>query len=335
MVTGTGEHSWIFRPFERRIIPPQSKVLRRGQQWTYSPRLWDPQGANIKATYSSPILPTWLSWKPASGETSAELSGTPPLPIMGEFALDEAQQIPVIADFTVDGQATQLELVFELLITSPTPSNAGSSSQAPIASSAPDLVPLATPAAHVLTSASISQNPLDGNVGLSLPMDYQLPAAIMHSALGISSDDVDIPIGLQTSGGLPPSGSGFPPPALSQLPLDQAGITAQAEAAISSMLMPQNLVAAEQAIHSADAPGPLTAALQHRDEQVLAFTVAALPGLTADPNVLADLHQSATLAQEAADQAISQAQNDVLQNILASPGAAGLPNNDASNVFFQ
>ena len=45
-----------------------------GLRWFWAPRIWDPQAprTNLNVTYSSPSLPSWLTWE---GDA---LQGTPP-----------------------------------------------------------------------------------------------------------------------------------------------------------------------------------------------------------------------------------------------------------------
>jgi len=65
---------WEFRPFHRKLGVPPSGVAYIGLRWAWKPRIWDPQISfkKIQVTYSSPSLPSWLSWK------NGELSGVPP-----------------------------------------------------------------------------------------------------------------------------------------------------------------------------------------------------------------------------------------------------------------
>ncbi|EPQ58343.1 hypothetical protein GLOTRDRAFT_137081 [Gloeophyllum trabeum ATCC 11539] len=65
---------WIFRPFHRRLAGMPPGVAYVGLRWSWTPRIWDPQGSrlNTPVQYSSPWLPTWLSW------SDDVLSGTPP-----------------------------------------------------------------------------------------------------------------------------------------------------------------------------------------------------------------------------------------------------------------
>lgn len=48
-----------------------------GHKYEYEPKIWDPQAASetIKANFSSPRLPPWLSWVDGS-----ILSGVPDMP---------------------------------------------------------------------------------------------------------------------------------------------------------------------------------------------------------------------------------------------------------------
>ncbi|CDO68325.1 hypothetical protein BN946_scf184799.g52 [Trametes cinnabarina] len=70
----SGDGGWVFRPFKRRLAGTPPGVAYVGLRWTWTPRIWDPQAsrANMPVTYSSPSLPSWLSWKDDS------LTGIPP-----------------------------------------------------------------------------------------------------------------------------------------------------------------------------------------------------------------------------------------------------------------
>ncbi|RPD66085.1 hypothetical protein L226DRAFT_542753 [Lentinus tigrinus ALCF2SS1-7] len=68
------EGGWTFRPFKRKLAGTPPGVAYVGLRWTWTPRIWDPQAsrANMPVSYSSPSLPSWLSWKEDS------LTGIPP-----------------------------------------------------------------------------------------------------------------------------------------------------------------------------------------------------------------------------------------------------------------
>ncbi|KAI8998678.1 hypothetical protein BD414DRAFT_407224 [Trametes punicea] len=70
----SGDGGWVFRPFKRKLAGTPPGVAYVGLRWTWTPRIWDPQAsrANMPVTYSSPSLPSWLSWKDDS------LTGIPP-----------------------------------------------------------------------------------------------------------------------------------------------------------------------------------------------------------------------------------------------------------------
>ncbi|THH10704.1 hypothetical protein EW145_g1150 [Phellinidium pouzarii] len=59
------EGGWDFRPFHRKLAGSPPGVAYIGLRWTWTPRIWDPQAsrANIQVQYSSPNLPSWLSWR--------------------------------------------------------------------------------------------------------------------------------------------------------------------------------------------------------------------------------------------------------------------------------
>ncbi|KAI0709184.1 hypothetical protein C8Q76DRAFT_101609 [Earliella scabrosa] len=68
------EGGWVFRPFKRKLAGTPPGVAYVGLRWTWTPRIWDPQASrtNMPVSYSSPSLPSWLSWKEDS------LTGIPP-----------------------------------------------------------------------------------------------------------------------------------------------------------------------------------------------------------------------------------------------------------------
>lgn len=69
-----GDGQWEFRPFHRKLAGTPPGVAYCGLRWYWRPRVWDPQFSfkKIAVTFSSPGLPSWLTWK------EGELSGTPP-----------------------------------------------------------------------------------------------------------------------------------------------------------------------------------------------------------------------------------------------------------------
>ncbi len=69
-----GDSKWEFRPFYRKLAGNPPSVAYCGLTWKWAPRVWDPQASwqNIPITFSSPYLPSWLSWE------NNVLSGSPP-----------------------------------------------------------------------------------------------------------------------------------------------------------------------------------------------------------------------------------------------------------------
>ena len=65
---------WEFRPFHRKLAGTPTGVAYVGLKWSWTPRIWDPQASfnNVPVQYSSPNLPSWLSWK------DDQLQGVPP-----------------------------------------------------------------------------------------------------------------------------------------------------------------------------------------------------------------------------------------------------------------
>ncbi|KAG6851254.1 hypothetical protein H0H93_011690 [Arthromyces matolae] len=100
-----GDGKWEFRPFHRRLAGPPPTVAYVGLKWTWSPHVWDPQASwqNVPVSYSSPALPSWLSWN------DGVLSGIPPVNA-------EDCHLTVIAQFNLDGQEGQLSHTFQIAI---------------------------------------------------------------------------------------------------------------------------------------------------------------------------------------------------------------------------
>ena len=86
------EGGWVFRPFKRKLAGTPPGVAYVGLRWTWTPRIWDPQASrtNMPVSYSSPSLPSWLSWKEDS------LTGIPP---------PDAQSCDVTVEARVRSQA--------------------------------------------------------------------------------------------------------------------------------------------------------------------------------------------------------------------------------------
>ncbi|KAG7447961.1 uncharacterized protein BT62DRAFT_744702 [Guyanagaster necrorhizus] len=100
-----GDGRWDFRPFYRKLAGTPPSVAYCGLRWQWTPRVWDPQASwqNVPVHYSSPYLPSWLSWKDDT------LSGIPP---------PDAQscEVTVNATFNLDGQEGHLSHRFTLNI---------------------------------------------------------------------------------------------------------------------------------------------------------------------------------------------------------------------------
>ncbi|PPQ89143.1 hypothetical protein CVT25_006515 [Psilocybe cyanescens] len=101
----TGEGQWEFRPFQRKLAGNPPNVAYCGLRWSWKPHIWHPQCSfkKIPVTYSSPNLPSWLTWK------GGELSGTPP-----PDAVD--CQITAIAKFALDNKEDQVSMSFSISI---------------------------------------------------------------------------------------------------------------------------------------------------------------------------------------------------------------------------
>lgn len=59
------EGGWVFRKFQRKIVGVPAPVAHVGSEWSWQPRVWDPQvsRSSITVSWSCPSLPAWLSWK--------------------------------------------------------------------------------------------------------------------------------------------------------------------------------------------------------------------------------------------------------------------------------
>ncbi|KAG9098493.1 hypothetical protein FRC06_006342 [Ceratobasidium sp. 370] len=104
-VEGSSPVQWTFREFKRKIAGTPPGIAYHGHLWQWAPHVWDPQVSrtNITATFSSPSLPPWLSWK------DGVLSGTP-----GPDALNT--DITVIAKVQGDCEEQMLSHTFHLTI---------------------------------------------------------------------------------------------------------------------------------------------------------------------------------------------------------------------------
>ncbi|KAG6918121.1 hypothetical protein DXG01_016309 [Tephrocybe rancida] len=100
-----GDGKWEFRPFHRKLAGSPPPVAYAGLKWSWTPHVWDPQASwqNVPVEYSSPSLPSWLSWK------EDILSGVPPSDA-------ESCRITVNAKYTLDGQEGQLSHTFQIAI---------------------------------------------------------------------------------------------------------------------------------------------------------------------------------------------------------------------------
>lgn len=60
-----GDRKWMFREFTRCLKGAAPTVAYVDEEWSWSPRIWCPQSstAGIQAHFTSPALPSWLSWE--------------------------------------------------------------------------------------------------------------------------------------------------------------------------------------------------------------------------------------------------------------------------------
>ncbi|KAG6877159.1 hypothetical protein C0993_009837 [Termitomyces sp. T159_Od127] len=100
-----GDGKWEFRPFHRRLAGTPPAVAYVGLKWSWAPHVWDPQASwqNVPVSYSSPSLPSWLSWN------DGILSGVPPTDA-------ENCRITANAKFNLDGQEGNISHTFQISI---------------------------------------------------------------------------------------------------------------------------------------------------------------------------------------------------------------------------
>jgi hypothetical protein len=101
---------WSFLHFQRKIIGTPSPEAYAGIKWTWAAKVWDPQcsAQNIKASFSSPELPNWLSWR------GNLLTGVPTLDLIGR-----SYHIIVRAITNHNSKPSSLDMSFNLSIKSP------------------------------------------------------------------------------------------------------------------------------------------------------------------------------------------------------------------------
>lgn len=93
---------WSFLHFQRKIIGTPPPEAYSGIKWSWTAKVWDPQcsAQNIQATFSSPDLPAWLSWK------GNLLTGVPTHDLIGRsytivvFAATHLNSKPSCLDFS-------------------------------------------------------------------------------------------------------------------------------------------------------------------------------------------------------------------------------------------
>ncbi|KAA1077447.1 hypothetical protein PGT21_008201 [Puccinia graminis f. sp. tritici] len=101
---------WSFLHFQRKIIGTPSPEAYAGIKWTWAAKVWDPQcsAQNIKASFSSPELPNWLSWR------GNLLTGVPTVDLIGR-----SYHIIVRAITNHNSKPSSLDTSFNLSIKSP------------------------------------------------------------------------------------------------------------------------------------------------------------------------------------------------------------------------
>ncbi|GAA5911157.1 uncharacterized protein JCM6883_004291 [Sporobolomyces salmoneus] len=101
---------WMFREFVRCIKGPAPAIAFVGLNWSWAPRVWDPQcsSAAIDASFMSPSLPAWLSWE------DNVLSGEAP-----EAAQGQSLDIEAVATFQMGDKVHQLRAMTTFLVASP------------------------------------------------------------------------------------------------------------------------------------------------------------------------------------------------------------------------
>lgn len=101
---------WMFREFVRCIKGPAPAVAFVGLNWSWAPRVWDPQCSSsaIDASFMSPTLPPWLSWE------DNVLSGEVP-----ESAHGQSFDIEGVATFQMGDKVHQLRAMTSFVVASP------------------------------------------------------------------------------------------------------------------------------------------------------------------------------------------------------------------------
>ncbi|GAA6012435.1 hypothetical protein JCM11491_004332 [Sporobolomyces phaffii] len=105
---------WMFREFVRCIKGPAPAVAFVGLNWSWAPRVWDPQCSSsaIDASFMSPTLPPWLSWE------DNVLSGEAP-----ESAHGQSFDIEAVATFQMGDKVHQLRAMTSFLVANPSESD--------------------------------------------------------------------------------------------------------------------------------------------------------------------------------------------------------------------
>jgi hypothetical protein len=107
------ESAWQFREFPRRIVVP-NRPAHVGIPWSWTPRIWDPEGRQIGAVYTASPLPDWLSWSTNThGEQHLELEGTPPA---GTLYGQTIIEVTATFDDELDGAQHTLSTSFTLSV---------------------------------------------------------------------------------------------------------------------------------------------------------------------------------------------------------------------------
>jgi hypothetical protein len=98
---------WSFLHFQRKIIGSPPPEAYPGIKWTWTAKVWDPQcsAQNIQASFSSPDLPPWLSWR------GNLLAGVPTPDLIGR-----SYKIVVLAATHLNSKSLCLDFAFDLSV---------------------------------------------------------------------------------------------------------------------------------------------------------------------------------------------------------------------------
>lgn len=283
---------------------PQTRTAKCGVPWVWEARIWDPQVPSIKANFSSPQLPPWLSWKRSEhSDMITELSGTPPI----DATQDREEiylPIHVEASFMVQDTPSVIELDFELEVTS----SSSITSAASLAASAGRQNTQSRPASSGGNSNTSFDVTMSGPSDPSAAFDPQNLPPIPSQHLPFSTLQAHQPQTTAMSS-LDVVSAATPfsqkevlenSPLVHAFAQKQALDPVEAQATVQAYIAPLSLLTKESEVFG-QGEGPLASALAKRDDAVSALTYAAQSN-AAPPQVMDDLTSRAQQADREAKQ---------------------------------